>query len=139
RSRPLRGTIEAADADTGAARDGDAAVALHPANLITWLPFPLRNFGDDHAEESRRKRVGAFIFPSPGVREWTYRIQPPAGYNARTLPANETIKLGTTTLTREYTAQPDGTVTAVLRFDSGKRRITAAEFEETRAALKKAF
>jgi tetratricopeptide (TPR) repeat protein len=136
-TKPFRITIEASDAETGVARDGDAAVALHPANLINWLPYPLRNFGDDHAEEARRKRVGDFIFPASEVREWTYRIIPPAGYNARTLPANDTTKLGTTTLTREYAAQPDGTVTAVLRFDSGKRRISAADFEETRAAIKK--
>ena len=136
-TKPFRVTIEASDAETGAARDGDAAVALHPANLITWLPFPLRNFGDDHAEEARRKRVGEFIFPAPEVREWTYHIMPPAGYNARTLPPNETTRLGTTTLTREYKAQADGSVLAVLRFDSGKRRISASDFEETRAALKK--
>lgn len=138
-TKPFRVTIEASDADTGIARDGDAAVALHPANLVNWLPYPLRNYGDEHAEESRRKRVGDFVFPAAGVREWTYRVVPPAGYNARTLPPNETTKLGTTTLTREYRSQPDGSVTAVLRFDSGKRRISAADFEETRAAVKKIF
>ncbi|MEA2162521.1 MAG: hypothetical protein QOK37_648 [Thermoanaerobaculia bacterium] len=136
-TKPFRITLEASEAETGIARDGDAAVALHPANLINWLPYPLRNFGDDHTEEARRKRRGDFIFPAAEVREWTYRIIPPAGYNARTLPPNETTKLGTTTLTREYAAQQDGTVTAVLRYDSGKRRISAAEFEETRAAIKK--
>lgn len=138
-TKPFRVTIEASDADTGIARDGDAAVAFHPANLLNWLPFPLRNYGDEHAEESRRKRVGEFVFPAPGVREWTYRIVPPTGYAVRTLPPNETTKLGTTTLTHEYSAQPDGSVTAVLRFDSGKRRISASEFEETRAAIKKQF
>jgi tetratricopeptide (TPR) repeat protein len=138
-TKPFRVTIEASDAETGLAHDGDAAVAFHPANLINWLPFPLRNFGDDHAEEARRKRVGEFVFPSPGLREWTYRIVPPAGYAVRTLPPNETTKLGTTTLSKEFTSQPDGSVTAVLRFDSGKRRITASDFEETRAAIKKVF
>lgn len=136
-TRPFRVTIEASEAETGVARDGDAAVAFHPANLMNWLPYPLRNFGDDHAEEARKKRVGEFVFPAAGVREWTYRIVPPPGYNVRTLPPNETTKLGTTTLTKEYTAKPDGAVTAVLRFDSGKRRISASEFEETRAAIKK--
>jgi tetratricopeptide (TPR) repeat protein len=138
-TKPFRVTIEASDAETGVARDGDAAVAFHPANLINWMPFPLRNYGDDHAEESRRKRVGDFVFPVAEVRQWTYRIVPPAGYAVRTLPPNETTKLGTTTLTNEYAAQPDGSVTAVLRFDSGKRRINASEFEETRAAVKKIF
>jgi tetratricopeptide (TPR) repeat protein len=138
-TKPFRVTIEASDADTGIARDGDAAVAFHPANLLNWLPYPIRNYGDDHAEESRKKRVGEFVFPAAGLREWTYRIVPPPGYTVRTLPPNETTKLGTTTLTREFTSQPDGTVLAVLRFDSGPRRISAAEFEETRAAMKKVF
>ncbi len=138
-TKPFRVTIEAADADTGVARDGDAAVAFHPANLLNWLPIPLRNYGDDHAEEARRRRVGDFVFPAAGVREWTYRIVPPVGYAVRTLPSNETTKIGTTTLTKEYATQPDGSVTAVLRFDSGKRRINASEFEETRAAMKRIF
>jgi len=138
-TKPFRVTIEASDAETGICHDGDAAVAFHPGNLINWLPFPLRNFGDDHAEEARRKRVGEFVFPAPGLREWTYRIVPPTGYAVRTLPPNETTKLGTTTLTKEFTSQPDGSVTAVLRFDSGKRRISASDFEETRAAIKKVF
>ncbi|HEV7425151.1 MAG TPA: DUF3857 domain-containing protein [Thermoanaerobaculia bacterium] len=138
-TKPFRVTIEASEADTGVARDGDAAVAFHPANLLNWLPFPIRNYGDDHAEESRKKRVGEFVFPSAGLREWTYHIVPPPGYAVRTLPPNETTKLGTTTLTKEFTSQPDGTVVALLRFDSGPRRISASEFEETRAAMKKIF
>lgn len=138
-TKPFRVTIEASEAETGAARDGDAAVAFHPANLMNWLPYPLRNYGDDHAEESRKKRVGEFVFPAAGLREWTYRIVPPPGYAVRTLPPNETTKLGTTTLTKEYSSQPDGSVTAVLRFDSGPRRISAADFEATRAALKRIF
>jgi tetratricopeptide (TPR) repeat protein len=138
-TKPFRVTIEASDAETGVAHDGDAAVAFHPANLINWLPFPLRNFGDDHAEEARRKRAGEFVFPAAGLREWTYHIVPPAGYTVRTLPPNETTNLGTTTLSKEFHSQPDGSVMAVLRFDSGKRRISASEFEETRAAIKKAF
>jgi tetratricopeptide (TPR) repeat protein len=138
-TKPFRVTIEASEAETGIARDGDAAVALHPANLLNWLPYPIRNYGDDHAEESRRKRVGEFVFPAAGLREWTYHVVPPPGYAVRTLPPNETTKLGTTTLTKEFTSQPDGTVVALLRFDSGPRRISAAEFEETRAAMKKIF
>jgi len=138
-TKPFRVTIEASDAETGIARDGDAAVAFHPANLLNWLPYPIRNYGDDHAEESRKKRIGEFVFPAAGLREWTYRIVPPPGYTVRTLPPNETTKLGTTTLMKEFTSQPDGAVIAVLRFDSGPRRISAAEFEETRAAMKKVF
>ena len=74
---------------------------------------------------------------APTVKEWTYRITPPAGFTARTLPENETKQLGTTTLTTEYKAQADGVVVAKVRFDSGKRRLTPAEFDETRMAISK--
>jgi tetratricopeptide (TPR) repeat protein len=137
-TKPFRVTIEASDAETGEARAGEAAVAFHPASLINWVPLDLRDYDDEHPEEAaKKKRLHDFVFPNPGLRQWTYRVIPPAGYASRTLPQNDTTKLGTMILTREFASQPDGSVTATLRFDTGKRRITAVEFEETRAALKK--
>jgi tetratricopeptide (TPR) repeat protein len=137
-SKPFRVTIEAAETDTGVVHNGDGGVAFHPSNLVQWLPYELRESDEERAKNAdSKKRTRDFVFPAPGVHEWTFRLIPPAGYSARTLPQNETTKLGTTALTREFAAQADGSVTAVLRFDSGKRRITAAEFEETRVAISK--
>jgi tetratricopeptide (TPR) repeat protein/transglutaminase-like putative cysteine protease len=137
-SKPFRITIEASESDTGIVRNGDGAIALHPTNLVSWLPWALRESDEQRAKNAdSQKRRNDFVFPAPAVHEWVYRITPPTGYRARTLPQNETKKLGTTTLTRAYAAQDDGTVVATLRFDSGKRRITAAEFEETRVAISK--
>jgi transglutaminase-like putative cysteine protease/tetratricopeptide (TPR) repeat protein len=137
-SKPFQIVMEAAECGTGLVHNGDGAIAFHHSSLITWIPWALRESDEERAKNpDSQKRKNDFVFPAPGVHQWTYRVVPPAGYQARTLPPNETLKLGTTTLTRQFSAADDGTVTATLRFDSGKRRITAAEFEETRAAISK--
>ncbi|HYR28360.1 MAG TPA: DUF3857 domain-containing protein, partial [Thermoanaerobaculia bacterium] len=138
-SKPFRIELEAAEALRGQAIDGEAAVAIYPANLLTNLPWSLQNLGDnDEAEEKKIRRIrrNDFFFTRPFLREWRYRIVPPAGFLPRTLPQNETVKLGTMTLAKEYSAAPDGVVTAVFRVDSGKRRLTPAEVEEVKQALK---
>ncbi len=136
--KPFRVTIEASESGTALAVNGDAAMAFHPRNLIEWIPYALRQSDEERAKDpSSRKRTNDFVFPSAGVHQWTYRVVLPPGFSVRTLPKSETTKLGTATMSREFAAQPDGSVTAVLRFDSGKRRITAAEFEETRVAVSK--
>jgi tetratricopeptide (TPR) repeat protein len=137
-TKPFHITVEAAECGTGVVHSGDGAIALHPYQLVSWLPWVLRQSDEERAKDPEsRPRQHDFVFPAPAVREWTFRVTPPAGYRARTLPQNETTKLGTITLSRSYVAQDDGTVLATLRVDSGKRRITAAEFEETRGLLSK--
>ena len=139
--KPFRVTLEATESQSGIVEDGEAAVAMQPSALLDTIPEVLHDWTepkpDDDPKNAHKKRVHDFVFPAPRVKEWTYRIIPPPGYTARPLPKNETRKLGTTTYTTELSQQPDGTVMAVLRFDSGKRRISATEFEETRVALSK--
>ena len=137
-TKPFRLTLEAAEAARGTTDGGESAVAIFPAELLESLPWSLHQYEDKPEDEQStaakrmRKRVHDFVFPEPYVREWHYRLLPPAGYEARTLPANETTKLGTATLTKEFKTNADGVIEATLRFDSGKRRLTPAEFEEMR-------
>ena len=137
---PFRLTITARESGNGIVEDGEASLALHPYNLFEGIPETLRDWEEPQPNDDpkkSKKRANDFLFPAPLVKEWTYRIVPPAGYVPRTLPKSETRQLGTTTYSAEYSAQPDGVVVAKLRFDSGKRRITAAEYEETRVAVSK--
>jgi tetratricopeptide (TPR) repeat protein len=140
-TKPFRFSLEVKESGSGIVSRGEAEVALHPAGLVTFMPEPLQSWREpgpnDDPEKVAKKRVHDFFFPAPTVKEWTYRITPPAGFTARTLPQNETKQLGTTTLTTEYAAQADGVVVAKVRFDSGKRRLSPAEFEETRMAISK--
>ena len=138
--KPFTITIEASESGNGMVTGGEAAIALHPAGLLEGLPYELRSWSepdpnDTTAAKKEKPRVNDFLIPRPYTREWTYKLVPPAGYRPRTLPANETKKLGTMTLTKEFSTLPDGTILATMRFDSGKRRLTAAEYNETRVAV----
>ena len=136
---PFKVRIEASEASRGIAMDGEAAVAIFPSAFVQTLPWSLRNFEDekeDNAAKAKKKRKNDFVFSHPFVREWRYRISPPPGFVPRTLPASETVRLGTVAFTKEFAIEKDGVVAATMRFDTGKRRLTAAEVEETKKALR---
>ena len=142
--KPFTISLEVSDSRSGIVANGEAAVAINPASFLASVPESLRDWEEpspnDTAAEKKakeRKRKHDFLFPEPTLREWVYRITPPIGYTPRPLPENDTRRLGTTTVTKEFALQSDGVVVATLRFDSGKRRISAAEFDETRVALSK--
>ena len=140
-SRPFRVTLNATESGSAIVRDGEGAVALHPAALFNGYPTVLRDWKepepDDDPKDVPKPRVHDFLFPLPKVRVWTYRIVPPTGYAVRTLPKGETRKVGTATYTTSFNTEADGTVVATMMLDSGKRRLTAAEYEETRIAVSK--
>jgi transglutaminase-like putative cysteine protease/Flp pilus assembly protein TadD len=75
----------------------------------------------------------------PYIHEWHYKIVAPSGYKVRALPPAKEETLGTATLTQSYSAENDGQVVkAVLRFDSGKARLTVAEAKTLHDAISKA-
>ncbi|MGZ8811002.1 MAG: transglutaminase domain-containing protein, partial [Thermoanaerobaculia bacterium] len=133
---PFKLRIEVTEAQRGITTDGEAVVAVFPSELLEDLPYALKKADDkkDDSPKKHTKRQNDFVF-KPFQKEWTYRIVPPPGYIPRELPQNETVKLGSTTVTQEFAAARDGIVSATFRFDSGKRRLTPSEFEETRKAI----
>ncbi|MCU1244712.1 MAG: transglutaminase domain protein, partial [Acidobacteria bacterium] len=142
-SVPFKVTIKVAKAGRGSTGGGEAAVALFPPALLESLPWSLRQFDEEQkasaaatATKPVKKRQHDFVFNVPYVREWHYRIVPPPGYTPLTLPPNETTALGSAKLTREFSTDASGAIVAVLRFDSGKRRLTPAEYEEMRTAIR---
>ncbi len=64
--------------------------------------------------------------------EWQYKIVPPDGYQPKPLPPDKQTALGPAQLTEKFTAEPDGTVRAIMRFELPKRRFSAAEGTELR-------
>jgi tetratricopeptide (TPR) repeat protein len=75
----------------------------------------------------------------PFTNEWDYKITAPAGYKLRALPPSKEEKLASATFAQKYTSNADGTVVeAVLRFDSGKARLTVDEAKALRDAVLKA-
>jgi tetratricopeptide (TPR) repeat protein len=135
---PFRIQLEATEAERGMSMDGEAAVAIFPSGFVQSVPWSLRDFGDekDEAAKEKKRRKQDFVFTRPFVREWRYRIVPPAGFVPRTLPQNETMRLGTMSLAKEFKIENNGTVAATFRFDTGKRRLSAAEVEDAKRAVR---
>ncbi len=139
-SGPLRLRIEIQKGGRGFTDPRNAAVGVKPADLLARLPTALT--GDEEgkeAEEEPAPRRSDFVFNRPMRLELRYRIVPPAGYAPQPLPTSRQRGLGTVTLKEEYAAGPDGVVTAVFKLDTGKRRLSPAEFETTRRAVREAL
>lgn len=140
-TKPFRMTLEVPESGSGVVGAGEGEVVINIAALPQTVPDTLRDWREpqpgESADDAPKKRTHDFLFPQPEVREWVYRIVPPAGYVPRTLPPTETKKVGTTTFSQEIHQDADNSVVATFRFDSGKRRLTPAEFQETRVAFTK--
>jgi predicted Zn-dependent protease len=163
-SQPFRLRLEAASASRGVTDLGEAAVAVFPHDLLSSLPDELtgdddgakagtagkagartRKNGtktgtrtgigtaDDSGEETRRTD---YVFSRPFQVESVYRVVPPAGFAPQPLPKSRVRRLGPATLSEDYAAAPDGTVTATLRFDVGKRRLSPLEVAALRAGIR---
>ncbi|MEA2326157.1 MAG: hypothetical protein QOE68_1116, partial [Thermoanaerobaculia bacterium] len=140
-TKPFHLTLNVSKSKSGVVTAGDGDVIIPTYDIVSFLPLELRNYEEKTAEakeaKPEKKRVHDFVLPRPTTQEWQYRIIPAPGFVARTLPHNETNKLGAVTLTSEYSTDGDGAVLAHFVLDSGKKRLTPAEFEETRAAVSK--
>ena len=135
-TRPFRIRLEMNEATRGTTGGGEAAVGVFFSRMVSDLPEELRSEPDEKDPDYKPRR-NDFELTRPYVLELHYVIQPPPGYVVRTVPENETVKLGTTTLTKAYRVRDDGVLLADYVFDSGPRRITAAQYEETRRAVAK--
>lgn len=136
-SKPFRLTLDMKEATRGMTGGGEAAVAMFMSRLVGDLPSDFHTTDEQLKENETKPRRHDYVFPKPHLLEVRYRIHPPAGYVIRNLPQNETLKVGTGTLTKTYSVVEDGIVLADLTFDSGPRRITPAQYEELRKAVVK--
>jgi transglutaminase-like putative cysteine protease/tetratricopeptide (TPR) repeat protein len=135
--RPFQLVIEADKAKRGATDLESALAAIRLESLFSRLPNELQrrekeeDKGADPAKDKPKKpRTGDFQLPEAFSYEWRYRIVPPLGFQAKPLPPNAKNSLGPATLTEEFAMENDGAVRATFRFDTVKRRITAAEAKE---------
>ena len=141
-TKPFRLHIEMQEATRGITGGGEAAVGIFLSRLVGDMPAELQRDTEDEDEdtpedEKYKPRVNDYLFSKPYVLEMNYRILPPPGYVVRNLPESETVKVATATMTKTYKVQDDGVVLAQYRFDSGPRRITAAQYEELRKEVVK--
>jgi predicted Zn-dependent protease len=85
---------------------------------------------DATKDRPKKPRMGDYQLPEAFTYEWHYRIVPPVGFQAKPLPPNSKSLLGPSVLTEEFAKDNDGTVRVTMRFDTVKRRFTAAEAKE---------
>ncbi|GFO54012.1 hypothetical protein GMSM_10190 [Geomonas sp. Red276] len=134
-ARPVTIRLEMKQADRGFTDDKTAAVAISPSIVTTRLPGTLIGEEKEGRQGPDQLRVHDFQLPEPHICDIRYRIIPPPGYRVQSLPDSGAVALGTMTFTKEFAQEADGSVTGRLRLDTGKRRLTAAEFEATKKAV----
>src|SRR5437588_166120 len=115
----------------------DAVAIVFPSLVLRELPYALSPglFGPQQ-EENAQIRKSDFIFPEPHFTEYHYIIFPPPFFKPKELPRSIDLKFGGTEYQRQFRSNPDGTVDAVFIFNTGKRRLTPAEFQELRDGLR---
>nr|WP_279342372.1 DUF3857 domain-containing protein [Geotalea sp. SG265] len=131
-NEPFRIRLEMDQATRGFTDDDEALVAISPTFALRRLPSEL--IEEEKTKAAERKQD--YLLHEPYVFEARYRIVPPPGFANQALPQSDSLDLGPMMLQREYAADEDGSVTAVIRFDTGKRRLTPDEFDAVKAAVK---
>lgn len=139
-TQAFRLRVEARGIKRAFTEEDDAVAVLFPNLVFQDLPFELtRKLRGDPQEKKEEPRKNDFVFNEPHQIECTYRIYPPASFKVKDLPPSEELKFGSAEYVRKYQVNPDGTIEASFRFNSGARRITPAEFEKLRDTLEKHF
>ena len=87
-SKPYSMSIEMKDAPIGFTDLETAAVGINVANIASRLPEYFDSRLDDGRTTETAPRTADVVF-EPFVTEWRYRIQPPEGFQARALPADD--------------------------------------------------
>jgi tetratricopeptide (TPR) repeat protein len=141
-SGPFRMTVEALEARTASTGPDDAGVALSPWLVFDSLPYALLQglnepVDGDADQKERSVRKHDFVIGEPYQEELRYKIVPPALFQVTSLPASEDLKLGPATYSRSFHSNADGSIEAIYKLDTGKRRLTPEEFETLREGLKK--
>jgi transglutaminase-like putative cysteine protease/predicted Zn-dependent protease len=128
---PFRQRLEAEEARRGFTDMQTAVVAVFPAAALWGLPDELSE-QEDKAEAKPKPRRTDYDLAVPFRQEIRYRAVPPAGFRPQPPPPGRVRQIGPGTLSEEYTAAADGTLAATVRFEIGKRRLTAEEFQALR-------
>ena len=124
------------DAPVGFTDLETAAVGINVANITSRLPEYFDERVEDTDGDSKPGARTADVVFEPFVTEWQYRIQPPPGFQSRSLPAGSVVKLGPARLVSEFNTTADGAVRATWRFDTVKGRYSMAETEALIKALR---
>ncbi len=144
-NKPFQLKLDMAEAKRGNTLIDDAAVAIPYTGLFDRLPnwfttdpdpngakpTPQQEENQKKAADARVKEYDAHPFSS----EWRYTITPPEGFILRALPENSTQALGPAKLTRQFSADDKGILTATIHFEVANTRYTQEEALALRDAI----
>jgi transglutaminase-like putative cysteine protease/Flp pilus assembly protein TadD len=141
-TKPFQMVLEGTGAKRGITDLDSAVAAVRLESLFDKLPnelqgpeTPEKKTDAADTEKPKKPRTADYALPEAFVYEWRYRIVPPVGFQAKPVPADEKIAVGPAVLTEEFKLESDGSVRAVFRFDTVKRRFTVAEATELRTKV----
>jgi tetratricopeptide (TPR) repeat protein len=141
-AKPFQLVVRAGTARRGFTELDSAVVAMRLESLFEKLPDELQERekeqdknGEAAKDKPKKPRTADYLLPEAFSAEWQYRIVPPTGFQAKPLPPNAKTALGPAVLTQEFSLEADGAVGAVIRFDTIKRRLSAAEAGELRSKV----
>src|SRR6185295_11764679 len=139
-SQPFRLTLEGTKARRGFTSLTDAQLYIPIDGLFRVLPYDSRSREPTDEENAKathpaKKRSVDYVLSRPFAVKWHYRIVPPAGFQAVSLPVSATRNLGPAEFSESYSLDPDGAVRAELHFDTRKRRFTPEEQRKLRAEV----
>jgi len=140
-SKQFQLQIEAGKARRGFTELESADAAIRLEWLFNRLPSELQerpkaekkeSLPDDSDAGPEKPRTQDYLLPSAFVSEWKYKIVPPIGFQAKKLPPDRKVQVGPAVYEQHFNLGKEGGVEGVLRFDTVKRRLTAAEMEALR-------
>ena len=129
---PFRLSVQALETTRAVTTQDDAVAVLFPNIVFQDVPFDLFAVGPDNKREPRKH---PFTFYEPHQTEYRYKIIPPPSFKVKELPTSVEIKLGPAAYSRTYRRNSDESVDVLFRFDTQKRTLTPAEFEEFRDGM----
>jgi hypothetical protein len=141
-NKPFELTVEAGEAKRGFTELDSATAAIRLESFFDKLPDelqeaekPERKRAEGDKDKPHRPRQADYLLPEAFVNQWEYKIIPPAGFQAKQLPPNAKMPAGPALFTEDFSLNPDGSVSVILRFDTTKRRLTIPEATELRTKI----
>jgi hypothetical protein len=118
-TKPFTIRLESGVAKRGSTGEDDAAVALWPSGLLSYLPQWLRQpeeeDQDNKSAQKKPQRKDDFLLPEAFVYEWRYKVIPPPGFQAHGLPENKVMPIGPAKLSQEFKVEADGAITPATK------------------------
>jgi len=129
-TKPFQIKVEVAKGRRGNSDLSQAVMAIRFDSILWGYPdYVLSDDGTDKPDQPGWKPRKNDIEIQPFVSELTYKIFPPPGFDTPVLPKDVEQSMGPARFTQHYSLEADGSVSAVLRFDSVKARYNPDELK----------